>query len=262
VVCVATLLRNTVRLVPTIGDGYERRAAPDTDPRFADNFAAVQGIVTGNALDDPGMFVRDIADNLEDPRYLPFENAGVIGEWHIELPASRNALDLSTVTDVKLHLHYTALDGGAPLRGAAQMVLDAAAPDTVDIAFDARSEFTERGTASFRPSPGASSASCCRSGPGCCRPSHEAAIPASCAARSTCSTTIRAWNSRYRCCRRRPRRDALASGTVSYREFDMDPALPLEALTVRVRERGVADWASLPPDRLNGMIIAVRLELT
>ncbi len=115
VVCVATLLHTSVRLVPTIGDGYPRQPAPTTDLRFADQFAAVHGIVTGNAFDDPGLFVRDVGAGLSDPRYHPFENAGAISTWRIELPASRNAIDLSTVTDVKLHLHYSALDGGGAL---------------------------------------------------------------------------------------------------------------------------------------------------
>jgi len=97
-----------VRLVPTVGAGYPRLAPGTDDSRFADQFAAVQGIVTGNAIDDPGLFVRNISSNLNDPRYLPFENAGAISRWKIELPATRNSLDLSTVTDVKLHLHYSA----------------------------------------------------------------------------------------------------------------------------------------------------------
>ena len=40
----------------------------------------------GNAQDDPGLFVTAIASNITDQRYLPFENAGAISSWHLEMP--------------------------------------------------------------------------------------------------------------------------------------------------------------------------------
>ena len=52
------------------------RAKPD-DHHIVDDYAAVpQKIVLGNAKEDPGMFLTDITDNLNDQRYLPFEGAG------------------------------------------------------------------------------------------------------------------------------------------------------------------------------------------
>ena len=58
------------------------------DPRFVYDYAAVpQKIALGNAQDDPGLFVTAIASNLSDQRYLPFENAGAISSWHLEMPA-------------------------------------------------------------------------------------------------------------------------------------------------------------------------------
>jgi hypothetical protein len=263
VVCTATLLRNTVRLLPTIGDGYERRPAPEADPRFADNFAALQGMVTGNAMDDPGLFVRDITDNLEDPRYLPFENAGLIGEWHIELPAARNALDLSTVSDVKLHLHYTALDGGSGLRGAAEAAVEAEAPDHVDVAFDARGEFPEAWARFMAPAGGGEQRFVLPLRPGLLPPVARGRSPR--IARCQVHLLHDDPGLEFQVSLLPPAPvggDAIAGGVVSHREFDISPALPLQPLTVRVRERGVADWASLPPDRLSGMIIAVRLELS
>ena len=68
--------------------------------------------------DDPGLFVTAIASNIADQRYLPFENAGAISSWHLEMPTATNEIDLSTVSDVVLHLYYTALDGGADLEQA------------------------------------------------------------------------------------------------------------------------------------------------
>ena len=78
------------------------------DPRFTDNFGAIQSIVTSSAQNDSGLFET----NLRDERYLPFEGAGVISEWRIELPGDFRAFDYEP--DVVLHLRYTARDGGAP----------------------------------------------------------------------------------------------------------------------------------------------------
>jgi len=94
---------------------------PGPDPRFVYNYAAVpQKIALGNAQDDPGLFVTAIANNIVDQRYLPFENAGALSSWHLEMPAITNEVDLSTVGDVVLHLYYTALDGGRALQQAVQ----------------------------------------------------------------------------------------------------------------------------------------------
>ena len=49
---------------------------------------------------------------LADPRYLPFEGAGAISSWRLEMPASNNEISLAQVSDVVVHLRYTARDGG------------------------------------------------------------------------------------------------------------------------------------------------------
>lgn len=59
--------------------------------------------------------------NLRDERYLPFENPGVVSEWQLELPANPSKKDptqsdYNTVSDVTLHLRYTAHEGGGLLR--------------------------------------------------------------------------------------------------------------------------------------------------
>ena len=74
----------------------------------------------GNAQDDPGLFITAIASNIADQRYLPFENAGAVSSWHLEMPQMQQEVDLSTVGDVVLHLYYTALDGGATFQNAVQ----------------------------------------------------------------------------------------------------------------------------------------------
>ncbi|MBT8341965.1 MAG: hypothetical protein HKP58_04875, partial [Desulfatitalea sp.] len=52
---------------------------------------------------------------FDDHRYLPFEGAGAISSWRIDMHQSNNVIDLSRLTDVVLSLCYTAKSGGTPL---------------------------------------------------------------------------------------------------------------------------------------------------
>jgi hypothetical protein len=113
-----TLASNKVRISTDLAGGYAE-APPGADPRFVYNYAAVpQKIVLGNAQDDPGLFLTSISNNLSDQRYIPFEGGGAVGSWHFELPAASNEIDVARVTDVILHIYYTALDGGDAFKQA------------------------------------------------------------------------------------------------------------------------------------------------
>ena len=46
--------------------------------------------------------------NLRDDRYLPFEHAAAIGRWRLEIPKDPPEFDHATISDVILHLRYTA----------------------------------------------------------------------------------------------------------------------------------------------------------
>jgi len=101
-----------VRVKTDVAGGYAE-APPGNDKRFIYNYAAVpQKIVLGNGQDDPGLFLTAIGSNLGDQRYLPFEGAGAVSSWHFEMPAASNEIQLNRVTDLILHVYYTALDGG------------------------------------------------------------------------------------------------------------------------------------------------------
>ncbi len=264
VVCVATLASNSVRLTPSLGAGYPRLAAPTTDARFADQFAPVQGIVTGNAIEDPGLFVREITDNLADPRYLPFENAGVISTWRLELPASRNAIDLSTVTDVKLHLHYSALDGGLPLTNAAQATVDAAAPSTTKLVFDASSEFADEWAAFLAGSGGEQRFDL---------PLRKGLLPPFARNRTVVITACRVHvlsdhGGTFDVELLVPLPPATAQAVpgapgalLSTASFTL-PSLSMRAVALRIREQGVTDWTSLAPERIGGLLIELDLGLS
>jgi hypothetical protein len=56
---------------------------------------------------------------LHDERFLPFEGAGAISTWTLSLPAQLRAFDYTTISDVILHIRYTARDAGDPLKSQA-----------------------------------------------------------------------------------------------------------------------------------------------
>jgi hypothetical protein len=66
-------------------------------------------IATSNAQNDGGLFEL----NFRDERYLPFEGAGAVDStWELELPSAVRLFDYDTISDVVVHVSYTARDGG------------------------------------------------------------------------------------------------------------------------------------------------------
>lgn len=95
---------------------------------------AVAGpIVTSQGQADSGLFEVQ----LRDERYLPFEGRGAVeSRWRVELPAEFRAFDYTAISDLVLHLRYTARDGGTAFRSGVTTALSArlqsAAVDAVD----------------------------------------------------------------------------------------------------------------------------------
>ncbi|HEX6685156.1 MAG TPA: neuraminidase-like domain-containing protein [Candidatus Limnocylindrales bacterium] len=83
------------------------------DERFVYNVGGIESIATSTGQSDGGVFEL----NFTDQRYLPFEGKGAIGTWRLELPWVFRQFDADTISDVLLHLRYTARDGGSTLRG-------------------------------------------------------------------------------------------------------------------------------------------------
>jgi Tc toxin complex TcA C-terminal TcB-binding domain/Neuraminidase-like domain/Salmonella virulence plasmid 28.1kDa A protein len=116
--CTLTMTRNSVRVNNTSGVAYPRKVVngiPADDPRFRDAVGSIQSIATSTAQNDDGLFEL----SFRDERYLPFEGAGAISQWHLKISSGVAALDLSTISEVILHLKYTARDGGDGLRSDA-----------------------------------------------------------------------------------------------------------------------------------------------
>jgi hypothetical protein len=107
-----TLLSSRIRTDSSPASPYKEKA---NDGRFLRDFSATQSIATSHANNDAGLFEL----NFRDERYLPFEGAGAVSEWRLDLPKETNAFDLNTISDVVLRINYTAREGGDRLRGEA-----------------------------------------------------------------------------------------------------------------------------------------------
>ena len=114
--CTLTLTQSSIRRSPELGEGAYERSTESDDPRFADMQGAVQSIVTSHGQNDSGLFETQ----LQDERYLPFEGHGAVSSWKLELPSEVRTFDYDTITDVLIHLRYTARQGGGLLRQGAE----------------------------------------------------------------------------------------------------------------------------------------------
>jgi peptidoglycan hydrolase-like protein with peptidoglycan-binding domain len=107
-----TLLGNRIRRDTQVQAQYAWHGIED--PRFAHDVGGIQSIVTSTGQQDSGVFEL----NFRDDRYLPFEGAGVISSWRLELPKDFRQFDYNTISDAVLHVRYTARDGGETLKAA------------------------------------------------------------------------------------------------------------------------------------------------
>ncbi len=123
--CTLTLRKSSIRKTARL-DGAKYTADGPEDNRFDSHYGSLQSIVTSRGQNDNGMFET----NIRDDRYLPFEGSGVISEWQLQLPANPSdgepqQFDYNSISDVILHIRYTAREGGGPLRqGAMKHVAD------------------------------------------------------------------------------------------------------------------------------------------
>lgn len=134
--CTVRLLKNSIRINTTNGDnGYPHNVddvgLPADDTRFIENNIPVKAIAASNGQNDSGVFEL----TFRDERYLPFEGAGVISDWMLELfndlPANNpdpakpdfgkplRQFDYSTISDAVLLIKYTAREDAGPFKNGA-----------------------------------------------------------------------------------------------------------------------------------------------
>lgn len=129
--CIAGTYTSVSAKLSLVSNRYRKNTNPDNiattgypedtgnDERFVYNVGAIQSIAVSNAQNDSGMFEL----NFRDERYLPFEGCGAISSWRLELPKEVRQFDYNTISDVLLHVKYTAREGGSSLRGLAETSL-------------------------------------------------------------------------------------------------------------------------------------------
>ena len=87
--------------------------------------------------------------SFKDERYIPFEGAGVISSWQLDLPSSFRQFDYSSITDVIMSIKYTSMNGEDKLKGPAEDAVGAFVKSVENLSqtqglftlFDLKSEF-------------------------------------------------------------------------------------------------------------------------
>lgn len=112
-----TLSASQVRMNPNLGE-----ALVTYPPRRS------VSIATSNAQNDGGVFEF----NFRDERYMPFEGAGAISTWNLALPKTLKQFDYQTISDVILHVSYTAEHDEGLFRGEVEREVGAATGSLMD----------------------------------------------------------------------------------------------------------------------------------
>jgi hypothetical protein len=69
----------------------------------------IESIATSSAQNDSGVFEL----NFRDERYMPFEYKGAVSEWTLELSDIVRQFDFNSISDVIMHMQYTAKEAGS-----------------------------------------------------------------------------------------------------------------------------------------------------
>ena len=166
--CTLCLTKHAFRTSP-LGATSASTYAPNTDQgpdqRFSTSAIPIDAIAVSTAQNDSGTFEL----NFSGERYLPFEGAGSISSWRLDLPPpSFRQFDYGSISDVIITVKYTSFDGGATLQGPAaasvvsyvNSVEGLGEHEGLYALFDLRSEFSSgadlphRRSCSLAPHPG------------------------------------------------------------------------------------------------------------
>lgn len=131
----------------------------ETDDRFSTVNVPITAIAASTGQNDSGVFEL----NFRDERYIPFEGAGAISKWRIELPDQFRQFDYDTITDVVLQLRYTAIEGGDKLKKPAadsvqeyiKSIENLSREEGLFAAFDLKHEFSSEWHKATHPPVGA-----------------------------------------------------------------------------------------------------------
>jgi hypothetical protein len=140
-----TLDRSWIRPTPAAGE-----TLVEMPPR------RTVSVATSTAQNDAGVFEL----SFRDERYMPFEGAGAISEWRLELPKAFRQFDYQTITEVILSISYTAEQDGDLRRrveddhAAAENILNFLQHNSLSRMFSLRQDFSGAFTRLLHAHPG------------------------------------------------------------------------------------------------------------
>jgi len=149
-----TQVGNTTMLIPDatacqyLIKPEANQAKPD-DSVLRVDWRPREQIAISSANNDAGVFEL----NFRDERYLPFEGTGAVSHWRLTMPRQTNRFNFDTISDVVVHLRYTALSEAGPFRDAVVALLAAAPLDGFRM-LSVRHEFSAAWQHFMHPAPG------------------------------------------------------------------------------------------------------------
>ncbi|KAF7555142.1 hypothetical protein G7Z17_g2363 [Cylindrodendrum hubeiense] len=113
-----SLVQHTYRVSAAAPTAEDYLNANSSDGSFRTDPLPITAVATSTGIQDSGSFDLGFSQGGgNDARYGPFEGAGAISSWKLELPpVAVQQFDYSTISDVVLHIKYTAVDGGPILK--------------------------------------------------------------------------------------------------------------------------------------------------
>jgi Tc toxin complex TcA C-terminal TcB-binding domain/Neuraminidase-like domain len=263
------LMGDQVRADPRlIDDKYPRAGAED--PRFRPGLGGVHSIATSEPQRDDGLFEL----SFQDDRYLPFEGAGAISSWRLEMNKELAQFDFRTIADVVLHVSYTAREDAAlagPARAEVKRQLGPTDQTTHGVVrvLDVRHEFPDAWHRFLRPVAAGVDQQLVLDGLAARLPFYTRGFARRTVRRIEVVAALIPADAEYRA-RIEPFgvETTLAPhqpyGGLHRALFEL-PAGPdgpeLGDLTVKLRKTGAADFSSLPPDSVSELFVILHLAI-
>jgi hypothetical protein len=158
--CTLRILQHKFRTSAIAKDknDYQERL-DEADDRFSTVNIPITSIAVSTSQNESGVFEL----NFRDERYIPFEGAGVMSRWRVQLPETFRQFDYDTISDVVMHLRYTAVEGGDKLKKAAadfvqdyiKSVEQLSREEGLFAAFDLKHDFPSEWYKAMQPPSGA-----------------------------------------------------------------------------------------------------------
>ncbi|KAH7089297.1 hypothetical protein FB567DRAFT_578970 [Paraphoma chrysanthemicola] len=157
--CTLRLLGTEYRVSTTASSASDYLKTEEDDPRFRKpTTVPISSVAISSAQNDGGVFEL----NFKDDRYVPFEGAGAVSRWQLQLPTHFRSWDYGSLADIVFTMRYTSREGGERLTSTAsgavktfiESVEAAGRNQGLFAVFDLRSEFaTEWARAANPPTP-------------------------------------------------------------------------------------------------------------